>query len=165
MNARLLCLLAALCWLMTPGWSEPERPVLGREFDGPVKAVVDVSSGAEIGGTNEGLEYLRRVRQAYLKSDLPVEDLDLRGVFHGEAATSLLTDAAWQRVTGKTGPNPNTTAIEELVAHGVAIELCDARRRRQGWAMEDIHPRVTLVGNAYLRLIDLQMQGFVYLFL
>ena len=89
--------------------------------------------------------------------------LDIRAVFHGDASTHLLTDEAYNRVKGTDTGNPNTKLIAELAKAGVHIELCDSRRREEGWAKSDIHPDVLLAEAAFARIIDLQMRGYAYI--
>lgn len=145
------------------GQSADSREIIGLQYQGPIRAVFEITRDEEMEGVSKGLHYLQKLANLYQKAGVSAERLDIRAVIHGPAATALLTDAAWSRVTGKTGPNPNTSLLTELAARGVAVELCNNTRTKQGWSKGDIHPDVLLASSAYIRLIDLQLQGYAYI--
>ena len=91
------------------------------------------------------------------------DDLDIRAVVHGDASTHVLTDEAYNRVMDVETGNPNTPILAELKKLGIHVELCDTRRKNEGWSKSDIHPDVLLASAAYARLIDLQHQGYAYI--
>jgi len=142
---------------------EDDRPVIGIDLKGPIKVVYQITTPEMQEGVGKGLFYLKRLHDSYLAAGVDPKQLDIRAVFHGEAGAHLLTDDAWNRVKNESTGNPNTTLISELVKRGVHIELCNAHRVRSGWAKSDVHPDVLLVMGAYLRLIDLQRQGYAYI--
>ena len=59
--------------------------------------------------------------------------------------------------------NPHDQVLQELLAHGVSVEVCNLTLRGKGWTANDLMPGVTLVHDAYTRLIDLQKQGYAYI--
>jgi intracellular sulfur oxidation DsrE/DsrF family protein len=140
-----------------------DRPVIGIDLKAPVKVVYQITTSETQEGVGKGLFYLKRLHDSYLAAGVDPKLLDIRAVFHGEAAVHLLTDDAWNRVRNESQGNPNTALISELVKSGVHIELCNAHRMRSGWAKSDVHPDVLLVMGAYLRIIDLQRQGYAYI--
>lgn len=164
--------LAAAIWLMAAIMpvgvraqeqkAQAERPVLQAKQHRPVKAVYQITSDEMQNGVNKGLASLKGAYQDYIDLGFTQENLKLKAVFHGKASSHLLTDAAWNKHAGAKGGNPNTALIDELIAREISIELCEVARTRNGWAKEDIHPGVVLVGNAYHRLVELQHEGFGY---
>ncbi|MCG6155873.1 DsrE family protein [Rubinisphaera margarita] len=163
-----LLLMANLASAETPPSSRTEtdpsnRPVIGLEHDGPIKVVYQISEDKWKEGVSKGLLYLKKLRGFYAKQGIPADQLEIRAVFHGDASTHLLTDDAWNRVKKTDTGNPNTKLISELTRLGIHLELCDARRREEGWEKIDVHPDVLLAAAAYARIIDLQMQGYAYI--
>jgi intracellular sulfur oxidation DsrE/DsrF family protein len=140
-----------------------DRPIIGIKHKGPIKVVFEITTPEMKNGVSKGLFYLKKVRAIYLASGIRPDQLDIHAVFHGEGATHLLTDVAWNRVRKESGGNPSTALISELAKNGVHVELCNNRRIEQGWAMSDVHPGVLIVKSAFLRLIDLQQSGYAYI--
>ncbi|MFP4353080.1 MAG: hypothetical protein ACLFTU_09645 [Puniceicoccaceae bacterium] len=139
-----------------------ERPVIGIEQKEGVRVVVQVTTGDREEGVHKGLRRVKGIADGYLAAGVPAEEIDIRAVFHGAAAAHLLTDAAWRRHKETDGGNPSTSLLEALAESPARIELCDVRRRNEGWAKSEIHPSVVLVSNAYHRLAELQLRGFAY---
>jgi len=179
-HRRLGACLAAACliavsiagtWAAEANSAEPsartqagdDRPIIGIEHTGPIKVVFQISKGDTKGDVGKGLFYLRKLHEGYLAAGVDPGRLDIRAVYHGDAAEHLLTDEAWNRVRGETTGNPNTALLTELARRGVSVELCNTRRIENGWAKSDIHPDVLLVRGAYQRIIDLQLRGYAYI--
>lgn len=140
-----------------------DRPVIGLQYDGPIRAVYQVSRDEWKDSVSKPLLYLKKLRGFYRKQGIESDQLDIRAVFHGGASTHLLTDEAWNRVKQTDTGNPNTQLLRELAEMGVKIELCNSRRIQEGWSKADIHPDVLLAAAAYARMIDLQHQGYAYI--
>ena len=139
------------------------RSVLPLEHKGPIKAGFQVTEDEMKDGAHKGLLTLKKMHEGYVKAGIDPERVDLRAVYHGDAADHLLTDAAWNRWRRTTGGNPNTKLLAELQRLGVSVELCDSRRVQNRWSKDDVHPAVLLAPNAYQRLIDLQLRGYAYI--
>lgn len=139
------------------------RPVIGLQYEGPIRVVYEFTEDDWKDGVGKGLFYLKKLRTFYAAQGIDPSRIDIRGVYHGEASTHLLTDEAYNRVKGVTTGNPNTKFLSELIASGVHVEMCDSRRRQLGWAKADLHPDVLLVAGAFPRLVDLQLQGYAYI--
>ncbi|WP_236622094.1 DsrE family protein [Novipirellula maiorica] len=144
--------------------SDPaNRPVIGLQYQGPIKAVYQCTRDEWKEGVSKPLLYLKKLRGYYAKQGIDPEQLDLRAVFHGDASAHVLTDEAWNRVKHTDTGNPNTKLLAELKQMGVHVEFCDSRRQKEGWAKADIHPDVMLAEAAFARVIDLQHQGYAYI--
>lgn len=142
--------------------SPGERPVVGLKYEGPIKAVYQVTSDQMKDGASRGLSALKVTYDGYVSAGVDPAKIRMKAVFHSKAAAHLLTDEAWNRHNGTTGGNPNTGLIAELTRRGIELELCDLARTGNNWAKSDIYEDVTLVGNAYHRLVELQTQGYTY---
>lgn len=140
-----------------------DRNVLPLEYEGPIKAVFQVTQDEMKGGVHKALFTLKKMYDDYVAAGIDPRRLDLRAVYHGDAADHLLTDEAWNRWRKTTGGNPSGEIIAELTRLGVHIELCNSRRVQNKWSKEDVHPDVLLAPNAYQRLIDLQLRGYAYI--
>ena len=140
-----------------------ERPIIGITQKSAIKVVFALSSGDLAGDVGKGLTKLDKIWRGYLDAGIPPAELDLHVVIHGDAATQILTDAAWNHRMDATTGNPNTQLVTSLIQRGVHLELCNGRRLKNGWQTSEIHPDVLLVSNAYHRLADLQLQGYAYL--
>lgn len=139
------------------------RPVVGLNYEGPIKVVYQITGADMKEGVNKGLFYLKKVRQLYMEAGVDPSRLDIKAVFHDDASPHVLTDGAWNKHQKATGGNPNTAIIKELTALGIDIELCNTRRISMKWEKSDIHPDVILVSGAYPRITDLQLLGYAYI--
>lgn len=160
-NLATTVLLSALTVSATATAAD-ERPVIGIENKTSVKVVIQMTGGKIANGVNADLAKVNKIYQDYLEEGVAPDAIDIRVVIHGDAAEHVLTDAAWNHHRSDTTGNPNTQLIADLATRGVHLELCNSRRLRNGWEKSEIHSDVALVGNAYLRLADLQNQGYSY---
>lgn len=140
-----------------------DRPVIGLTHKTSIKVVVQATAGDSANGMSAALSKIKKIHQDYLDAGVSAAEISLRVVIHGNAADHVLTDDAWNKRKSSTNGNPSTPLINDLVAKGVELELCNSRRLRNGWDKSEIHPAVALVGNAYLRLADLQRHGYAYI--
>ncbi len=154
--------LATISPLAHAGSADP-RPTLGIQQKQNIKVVFQITSADLKEGVNKDLLALKKTHRGYLDNGVSASEVHLHAVIHGNAADHLLTDEAWKRLGKGSGSNPNVALIEELISRGVKVELCDSRRVQNGWEKSDVHPGVALVGNAYHRLADLQLQGYAYI--
>lgn len=92
------------------------------------KIAFDVSSAAEAGQINRGIESAARFLNMVTAAGVPAENVKLAIVVHGSAAADL------QRLYADGTPNPNAALIEALIAAGVSVQLCG-----QTAAMRDIN--------------------------
>jgi intracellular sulfur oxidation DsrE/DsrF family protein len=45
----------------------------------------------------------------------------------------------------------------------VSVEICNSTMKSKGWTGNDLLPGVTIVHDAYTRLIDLQHRNYAYI--
>lgn len=139
-----------------------DRPVLELTHKKEVKVVFQVTTGDIARDMHKGLVKLKAIHADFVKAGVPSEQINIHAVFHGAAAAHLLTDDAWNRYQKANTGNPSTALINELAGLGVKLELCNNRRIKNGWAKSDVSVQVQFAPNAYLRLVDLQAQGYAY---
>jgi intracellular sulfur oxidation DsrE/DsrF family protein len=114
-------------------------------------------------GVGEGLLRLRRILEEYKAIGVPLEELHVSAIFHGDAARWLLNDEAYRGPAGgREGENPNKAILRELIRSGVSIEMCGQTMKEHGWTKTQLLPDVKVVPAAYPRLIDLELQGYGY---
>jgi intracellular sulfur oxidation DsrE/DsrF family protein len=114
-------------------------------------------------GVGAGLADLRQILEEYKAIGIPLEELHVNAIFHGDSARWLLTDEAYRGPSGgREGENPNKAIIRELIESGVSIEMCGQTMKNHGWTKADLLPDVKKVPAAYPRLIDLEGQGYSY---
>jgi len=128
-----------------------------------IKAVLQVSEPKEKNGVNKGLFYAKKLLETYEAQGVPASEIDLRLVYHGEGAAALLSDAAYERLSAKAGPNPNKELVSELKKAGVHFEICANTMKEKKIATDELLPEVDIVAGAYIRLIDLQKAGYSYI--
>ncbi|RUM90647.1 MAG: hypothetical protein DSZ27_08130 [Thiomicrospira sp.] len=129
-----------------------------------IKVVYDVNQNNIEAGIGKGLYYLRGLLEAYRKQGVSDKQLHISVVVHGAAGYWLLKDKPYQDFTGNPfDVNANKKVVQELMDHGVSVELCHVTMKGHGWTAEDVLPGVKIVFDAYTRMIDLQQQGYAYI--
>lgn len=129
-----------------------------------IRAAYDIKVDVQEAGIGKALYYARGLLEAYKSMGVKPRALRVSLVLHGSAAYWLLNDEAYQGHAGDPfAHNPNGQVVEQLLDHGVSVEMCRATMRGHGWRPEDLLPGVTIVHDAYTRLIDLQQQGYGYI--
>lgn len=161
-SALILTALLALTAAAPAQTAAPAEP-LGLNIKQDIKAVYQVSEAAEHEDIDKGLFYARKLADTYQRLGIAPEQVRLHIVYHSDAIAAVLDDAAWQRLTKKTGTNPNRDALAQLVAHGIHIEVCADTLKRKSIEPTELLPGVVRVVGAYPRLVDLQLQGLAYI--
>jgi intracellular sulfur oxidation DsrE/DsrF family protein len=115
------------------------------------------------GEVGAGLAMIRNLVEEYRSLGTPPHEVHISAVIHGDAAYWMLNDEAYGRVKPQAQGNPNKALVAELVALGVSLELCEDSMKTHGWHAGDVLPGVTVVPNAYPRIVDLELQGYAYI--
>lgn len=122
------------------------------------KVVFNMDHAAFNGDTPVGLKHMTLVLKRFQQ---PGNELNMAGVFHGDAGYMLLNDEAYNRVR-KTGTgNPYKGMVEELIKGGVQIEECGITMKGNNWGNENLLPGVKVNAGAIGRLIQLKQEGYV----
>ena len=129
-----------------------------------IRVVYDVKDDVWDVGIGKALYYVRGLLESYKTFGVPPKELKISVVLHGPTAYWVLNEATYRQFKNdEFAFNPNEHVIQELLQHGVSVEVCNVTLRGQGWNAEDLLPGVTVVHDAYTRLIDLQQQGYAYI--
>jgi len=167
-----ICLIVILLSLpFTPGRAEnvvakPIAPqIITVSKKDNIHVVYDVSHDVFDAGIGKALYYVRGLLEAYKDMGVKEKALHISVVVHGAAAYWLLNSDAYQQYVGDIFAfNPNEKVVEELIAHGVSVEICHVTMKSKGWTAEDILPNVKMVHDGYTRIIDLQQHGYSYIY-
>jgi intracellular sulfur oxidation DsrE/DsrF family protein len=85
-------------------------------------------------------------------------------IFHGDAAYMVLNDAAYDANRHANTGNRFRSALNELMAMGVQVELCGATASANHWGNADLLPSVKVNVNAMVRLTQLEQQGYTMIY-
>lgn len=139
-------------------------PVIQVEKRKNIRVAYDVKDDVWEAGIGKALYYVRGLLEAYKSMGVPASELHVSVILHGPTAYWLLKDSAYQQyLNDPFAVNPNYQVVEELLAHGVSVEICGATMKGKGWTADDLLPGVVVVHDAYTRLIDLQQRGYAYI--
>jgi intracellular sulfur oxidation DsrE/DsrF family protein len=139
------------------------RDVYSLKKDVVYRTVFDVSTGpAGAGDVNRAIESAARFLNMHVRSGIPLENLQLAVVLHGEAAKNALSSEAYRSRFDV--PNPNDELITLLSAAGVDFYLCGQTAGYHGYATTDLHRNVNMATSAMTVLTRLQAEGWSVLF-
>jgi intracellular sulfur oxidation DsrE/DsrF family protein len=129
-----------------------------------IRVVYDVKDDVWEAGIGKALFYVRGLVQSYDALGVPPKQRKISVVLHGPTAYWVLNEATYRQFKNdEFAYNPNEQVVQELLQHGVSVEVCNVTLRGKGWSAEDLLPGVTLVRDAYTRMIDLQQRGYAYI--
>jgi intracellular sulfur oxidation DsrE/DsrF family protein len=142
----------------------PQPRVLTVETKQGVRVAYDVKDDVWDAGIGRALYYVRGLLQSYEAQGVPPANLSISIVIHGTPAYWLLNEGAWRQYRNDPFDfNPNEKIVQDLLDLGVSVEICGSTMRNKGWTGADLLPGVTVVRDAYTRLIDLQQRGYAYI--
>jgi intracellular sulfur oxidation DsrE/DsrF family protein len=129
-----------------------------------IRVVYDAKDDVWDAGIGKALYYVRGLVQSYDALGVPQKERKISIVLHGPTAYWVLNEETYRQFKNdEFAFNPNEQVVRELVQHGVSVEVCNVTLRGKGWSGQDILPGVTVVRDAYTRIIDLQQQGYAYI--
>jgi intracellular sulfur oxidation DsrE/DsrF family protein len=129
-----------------------------------ISVAYDVKDDVWEAGVGKALYYVRGLLDSYQSMGVPPGQLHISVIMHGATAYWLLNETSYKK--HKNDPfdyNPNEQIVQELLAHGVSVEICNSTMKSKGWTGNDLLPGVTIVHDAYTRLIDLQLRHYAYI--
>jgi intracellular sulfur oxidation DsrE/DsrF family protein len=94
------------------------------------------------------------------------EGYQIAVVAHFQGGSALLNDEAYNRLVLKDpngAGNPNTPAVQNLMAQGVHFIMCQNTMRGNGWKTSDLMSGVTEAPAGVAALTDFGMSGWVVL--
>ena len=142
--------------------NEPSVVKITRKHN--IRVVYDVKDDVWDAGIGKALYYVRGLLESYKALGVPQKELHISVVLHGPTAYWILNEQTYRQFKNdEFAFNPNEHVIQGLLKHGVSVEVCNVSLRSKGWSAADLLPGVTVVRDAYTRLIDLQQQGYAYI--
>lgn len=147
----------------------PVFPVYGKiatvDSDMPIppgtvfKVAFDVSERAKPGEVNRGVDSVARFVNMHVAAGVPIRDIHVAIVVHGQAGIDLLTAAAYAKRSDGAA-NATAPLVDQLLAHGVLIYLCGQSAAGLSIAKPDILPGVDMALSAMTAFALLQQQGY-----
>jgi uncharacterized protein len=161
----IVCGLLAFFPVSVASVNDPKsNEVIGISRLTDIRVVYDDKDDVWDAGVGKGLYYVRGLLESYKSLNIDPKQLKISIVLHGETAYWLLNNEAYQRYMNDPFTfNPNSKVVEELLQHGVSVEICRVTMRAHGFQPEDLLPGVVMVHDAYTRMIDLQQHGYAYI--
>ncbi len=114
----------------------------------------DIAQAAGEGELSRALVTPARFLNMHVAAGVPEENIHLAVVVHGGAYRDLLNAESYG------GENPNAPLIEQLIAHGVTIELCGQTAAYRDVTEDDLLPGITISLSAMTSHALLQQQGY-----
>ncbi len=127
------------------------------------KVAFDNSTRAERGKLNRTLDAAARFINMHAAAGVPVQDIHLALVFHGQSLFDLTSPVAYARSAGdadKAVINANAPLIATLIAHGVEIYACGQSAATLEVAKADLLPGVKMSLSAMTAHALLQNRGY-----
>ncbi len=142
----------------------PQPKVVTVEKRDGVRVAYDVKDDLWDAGIGKALYYARGLLHSYEAQGVPPGKVAISIVIHGTPAYWLLNETAYRQYRNDPFDfNPNEKIVQDLLDLGVSVEICGSTMRSRGWTAADLLPGVTVVRDAYTRLIDLQQRGYAYI--
>jgi len=152
------------CSCLTQAEILDNNPIITIEKRQNINVVYDVKDDNWEAGIGQALYYVRGLLESYKSMGISPTQLHISVVVHGPVAYWLLNDSAYQqRSDDPFDYNPNETVVQQLIAHGVSVEICNVSMKAKHWTASNLLPGVVIVHDAYTRLIDLQYRGYAYI--
>ncbi|KDN95617.1 DsrE family protein, partial [Hydrogenovibrio marinus] len=132
-----------LCFSISLPVMAADRTILEVQHKHDIKVVYDVNQNNMEAGIGQALYYVRGLLEAYKGQGIPMKQLHISVVVHGAAGYWLLKDPKYQDFVGNPfDVNPNEKVVNELIEHGVSVEICHVTMKAHRWKPEDILPGV-----------------------
>ena len=142
----------------------PPAKIVGISKKSNIRVAYDVKDDVQEAGIGKALYYVRGLLEAYKSMGVSPRQLKISVVLHGPTVYWALKEETFRQ--HRNDPfdfNPNMQVLQELLEHGVSIEICNSTLKGKGWIASDLLPGMVIVHDAYTRLIDLQQRGYSYI--
>lgn len=110
---------------------------------------------------NRSLTVVARFMNMHGKNGVPLEDLDVAVVVHGQTLLALLNDDAYEEMFGV--KNPSLALINDLAKAGVKIYACGQSLGFRGLDKSVLAEPVKVGLSAMTMLVTLQADGYTFL--
>lgn len=165
MRIKLFLFVAVLLMFLKAesGFSQNEV-IEGVTVKSGIKLVWDVRTNLWEAGVGAGLRYPEFWIQKYKSMDITSSDYAVSVVVHDLAGYWVLNDESYNAHTKTTEGNPNKELINTLMSSGLSVELCGTTMANNNWTAVNLLPGIKILEKgAYVRITDLQMQGYAYI--
>ncbi len=110
---------------------------------------------------NRELQVVARFMNMHGKNGVPLEDLDVAVVIHGQTLFSVMNDEAYEEMFGV--KNPNLELVDDLAEAGVQIYVCGQSLGFRGLDKSVLASPVKVGLSALTMLVTLQADGSAFL--
>ncbi len=110
---------------------------------------------------NRELTVVGRFLNMHGKNGVPLEDMDIAVVVHGQTLMATLNDEAYEKINGV--KNPNLELLMSLADAGVKFYACGQSLGFRGWSKNDLAEPVKVGLSAMTMLVTLQSDGYAFL--
>lgn len=110
---------------------------------------------------NRELTIVGRFLNMHGKNGVPLEDMDIAVVIHGQTLLAALNDEAYEKINGT--KNPSLQLLTDLADAGVKFYACGQSLGFRGWKKEDLAAPVKVGLSAMTMLVTLQSDGYAFL--
>lgn len=152
--AAVLMLPAVTAWADTAPQIHVDVPVTIKS----AKIVFNMDHASFNGDTPVGIKHMGLVLNRFHKMG---GELNMVGVFHGDAGYMLLNNETYNKVRKTTTGNPYAPMIEDLIKQGVQIEECAVTMQGNNWGNENLLPNVKVNAGAIGRIVQLEQEGYI----
>ena len=115
----------------------------------------------EMTDVNRELTVVGRFMNMHGKNGVPLEDLDVAVVLHGQALFATLNDAAYEKMFGV--KNPSLALLKDLADAGVKLYVCGQSLGFRGLDKGVLADDVEVGLSAMTLLVTLQSDGYAFL--
>lgn len=112
-------------------------------------------------GLNRELDRVARFVNMHARQGVPLENMDLAVVLHGEALKSALRHEAYRERFGT--DNPNLDLLEALTEAGVQFVACGQSVTYRGFDRAELASPVNIALSAMTAMVTLQADGYALL--
>ena len=115
----------------------------------------------EVTDANREFTLVARFLNMHGKNGVPLEDMDIAVVIHGQTLMSSLNDEAYEKINGI--KNPNLQLLTDLADAGVKFYACGQSLGFRKWDKSDLAEPVQVGLSAMTMLVALQADGYAFL--
>ncbi|MBX3438497.1 MAG: DsrE family protein [Planctomycetaceae bacterium] len=126
------------------------------------KVVFDFTASALPADVNHGLDRVARLLNLFGSAGRQAVDVKIAVVLHGDATTSVLSDAAYKDRFG-VERNPNLPLIQDLKRAGVDVFVCGQALNYKGLADAEVADSIPIAAAALTVVINKQTDGYAYI--
>ena len=144
-----------------PAFEVPDRDVPLREGQ-KYRVVYELTNyPGEKTDVNRSLTVVGRFMNMHGKNGVPLEDLDVAVVVHGQTLFALLNDETYNEMFGV--DNPSLPLLNDLAEAGVQIYVCGQSLGFRGLDKSVLADNVKVGLSAMTMLVTLQSDGYTFL--